>query len=70
MASWKKVRFGITGFPLGLKKLENLEIGKALSSQGLLNRKIREKSGKIIQNTEKFREFQKNISLFVIFSNI
>ena len=47
---------GKSGFPLGL---ENLENGKAFSSQGILTRL--EKSGKITQNTGKLREFQTNI---------
>ena len=45
-----------TGFPLGL---ENLENGKAFSSQGISNRL--EKSGKITQNTGELREFEINI---------
>ena len=48
-----------SGFPLGL---ENLENGKAFSSQGILNRL--EKSGKITQNTGKLGEFEINIIWF------
>ena len=51
------------GFPLGLENLENLEkwegIFQSGKSQGILNRL--EKSGKIIQNTGKLREFEINI---------
>ena len=47
----------ITGFPLGLENLENLEkwegIFQSGKSQGILNRL--EKSGKITQNTGKQR---------------
>ena len=47
---------GITGFPLGLEKLENLENGKAFSSQG----KVREfwidwkSQGKVRENHTKY----------------
>ena len=47
----------LSGFPLGLEKWEGIfQSGK---SQGILTRL--EKSGKIIQNTGKLREFQTNI---------
>ena len=46
----------LTGFPLGLENLENLEkwegIFQSGKSQGILNRL--EKSGKITQNTGKY----------------
>ena len=49
-----------TGFPLGLENLGKWEgIFQSGKSQGILNR--REKSGKIIQNTGKIREFEINI---------
>ena len=54
---------GLTGFPLRLEKLENLEkwegIFKSGKSRGILNRL--EKSGKTTPNTGKLREFQKKI---------
>ena len=52
------------GFPLRLENLEKWEgIFQSGKSQGILNRQ--EKSGKITQNTEKFREFQTNlVSIF------
>ena len=50
------------------KKMENLEkwegIFQSRKSQGILNRL--EKSGKITQNTGKFREFQTNICYFSV----
>ena len=53
----------VTGFPLGLENLDNLEnwegIFQSGKSQGVLNRL--EKSGKITQNTGKLREFEINI---------
>ena len=53
----------VSGFPLGLENLENLEkwegIFQSGKSQGILNRL--EKSGKITQNTGKLREFEINI---------
>ena len=52
------------GFPLDWK---TWKYGKALSSQGSLNRL--EKSGKFTQNTGKLREFQINIIL-IFFSDI
>ena len=49
-----------SGFPLGLENLEKWEgIFQSGESQGILNRL--EKSGKIIQNTGKLREFEINI---------
>ena len=58
----------MSGFPLGLENLENLEkwegIFQSGKSPGILNRL--EKSGKITQNTGKFRESLRQI-LFVIF---
>ena len=54
----------LTGFPLGLENLENLEkwegIFQSGKSQGILNRL--EKSGKITQNTGKLRKFEINIT--------
>ena len=50
----------VSGFPLGLENLEKWEgIFQSGKSQGILNRL--EKSGKIIQNTGKLREFEINI---------
>ena len=53
----------LSGFPLGLENLENLEkwegVFQSGKSQGILTRL--EKSGKITQNTGKLREFQTNI---------
>ena len=62
----------VTGFPLGLEYLENLEkwedIFQSGKSQGILKSgnfeqtgKVREKSGKITQNTGKLTEFEINI---------
>ena len=65
--TFKQWQIALTGFPLGLEKLENLEkregIFQSGKSQGILNRL--EKSGKTTQNTGKLRKFQKK--LFVIF---
>ena len=59
----------ISGFPLGLENLENLEkwegIFQSGKSQGILNRL--EKSGKITQNTGKLREFEINIIWYFIY---
>ena len=56
-------KLALTGFPLGLENLENLEkwegIFQSGKSQGILSRL--EKSGKITQNTGKLREFEINI---------
>ena len=57
--------FSRPGFQLELENLEKWEgIFQSGKIQGILNRL--EKSGKITQNTGKFREFQTNV-LFVIF---
>ena len=53
------------GFPLGLENLGKWEgVLQSGKSQGILNRL--EKSGKISQNTEKVREFQKNVIYYIL----
>ena len=54
-----------SGFPPELENLEKWEgIFQSGKSQGILNRL--EKSGKITQNTRKFREFQTNIICHIL----
>ena len=65
VASIKTFRNILAGFPLRLKNLEKWEgILQSGKSQGILNR--REKSGKITQNTGKFREFRTNIICYFL----
>ena len=52
-----------SGFPLGLENLENLEKWEGIFQSGNFEQtgKVREKSGKITQNTGKLWEFEINI---------